>query len=222
MWDFSSTARSQTYNPCVGRLNLNYGPPGKPLLDLLRLNETLLPSSPFIVLKHGWSIFSFIYFHMGAWNASFSPYALSLFYLVMEERRGYIWNIFPSFQIHLLYKAWVYFVIQSEYIHFLGVFLHCLASSLLYCNYYYHLVCVSLSPGPSLYLIHHHSDVAFSAGHTFAVQDYAATGLLNWILLLCFELEYSVNNKIPSVLRNSITGYDSSKKWKLNIYYLIS
>ena len=144
MWDFSSTARSQTYNPCVGRLNLNYGPPGKPLLDLLRLNETLLPSSPFIVLKHGWSIFSFIYFHMGAWNASFSPYALSLFYLVMEERRGYIWNIFPSFQIHLLYKALVYFVIQSEYIHFLGVFLHCLASSLLYCNYYYHLVCVSL------------------------------------------------------------------------------
>lgn len=145
-----------------------------------------------------------------------------LYFTLWWRREGDIFEIyFPGSKFISSRKPWYILPFKVN----ISIFLvcSCIAWQVLSCIAIIIIIwCVSLSPGPSLYLIHHHSDVAFSAGHTFAVQDYAATGLLNWILLLCFELEYSVNNKIPSVLRNRITGYDSSKKWKLNIYYLIS
>lgn len=205
----------ESNNPLHWRLNLNCWATRKaPAWSPARPIETSLPSSPFIVLEHGWSIFSFyLFFHMGAWNAFASPpYALPLFYLVMEEREGDMFEVYFQGSNSSSSKQ-VYFVIQSEYIHFLGVFLHCHSSSLLAIL----LLLLSFGVCFSLlaqvcYLIHHHSDVAFSAGHTLLFRIVQPLDCWTQFSFCALSWNISVNNKILSFSGNRITDCDSSKK----------
>ena len=105
---------------------LTIGPPGKPLLDLFRPNETLLPSSPSIVLEHGRCIFSFIYFHMGAAIPFFgmlpSLHMPFLYLTLWWRREGDIFEIyFPGSKFISSIKPWY---ILSFKVH-ISIFLVC-------------------------------------------------------------------------------------------------
>lgn len=179
----------------------------KVLCDLLiSLGVPLTPSLTSTVLEPVFAnAFYFIFLHRGYfffWSASSPLRALSLPHLVMKvERKEHIWETFHRFQIYLLHNLLVYFAIQRESIHLLAICLHYgLENSVLYCNHF--LMCFFLSWQEFISYSPSSQGTAFSAWHTLAGQKQVATELLNWTVLLCFELECSMDNRIPLVLRN--------------------